>query len=259
MKILAYLQEIPNFPEYSRKSKILLLAYYLRQNQGLPEFRAADLQACCRGVMKPPSQLPQQLALLSKGKRSPLIPGGKKGYYSLSIQGITEVETYLSAGNRNKLGVDAILENAIPYLKKFVARVGEENQRKFIAEAVSCLKVDARRATIIMTWAATLDHLYEYVLAHRLADFNTALHIRKDPVSRLTVIAKDDFAEMKETVFIEVSRSARVISNDVRKILDEKLGVRNTCAHASGVEVHPSKVVNFVEDLVDNVILKYKV
>ena len=52
-------------------------------------------------------------------------------------------------------------------------------------------------------------------------------------------------------------RSARLITNAVRKILDEKLGVRNTCAHPSDVEVHRTKVINFIEDLVDNVIVKY--
>ena len=41
--------------------------------------------------------------------------------------------------------------------------------------------------------------------------------------------------------------------------LDEKLGIRNTCAHPSGVEVHPTKVVNFVEDLLDNVLSKYPI
>jgi hypothetical protein len=54
-----------------------------------------------------------------------------------------------------------------------------------------------------------------------------------------------------------VARSAGVISNDVRKILDEKLGIRNTCAHPSAVDIHRSKVVNFIEDIVDNVIVKH--
>ncbi len=62
---------------------------------------------------------------------------------------------------------------------------------------------------------------------------------------------------MQESVVIEVARSAGIISKDVRKILDEKLGIRNTCAHPSDVEIHDTKVINVVEDLVDNVILKY--
>lgn len=259
MELLKYLRNVPNFQDFSRKSKILLLSYYLRQHRGMVEFSAKNIRDCCSGLLKPPSQLPQQLELLSKGKNSVLMKGSKRGYYSLAIPGLNEVETYFSSSNKTEAIVDTFLAEAIPYLKKFVSKVGEDNKRKFMAEAVSCLGVDARRATIIMVWAGTIDHLYDYILSHKLTEFNTALHARSDRVSRLTMNLKDDFSDIRESVFIEICRSARIISNDVRKILDEKLGVRNTCAHPSGVEVHPSKVVNFVEDLVDNVILKYAI
>ncbi len=259
MILLQFLRNIPNFQEYSRKSKILLLAYYLRQHEGIVEFSAKDIRDCCKGVLKPPSQLLQQIELLSKGKNSVLMKGSKSGQYSLAIPGLTEVEAYLSSGSKAEAIIDKFLAEAIPYLRKFVSKVGEENQRKFMAEAVSCLGVDARRATIIMTWAGTIDHLHDYIIAHKLNDFNNALHNRRDRYSRITITDKDDFSDIRESAFIEICRSARIISNDVRKILDEKLGIRNTCAHPSSVEVHPSKVANFVEDLVDNVILKYTI
>lgn len=259
MLLLEFLRNIPNFQEYSRKSKILLLVYYLRQHKGLVEVSAKDIRDCCQGVLKPPSQLPQQLQLLSKGKNSVLMKGSKQGRYSLTLGGLNEVETYFSSDNRSEVLVDKLLADAIPYLKKSVSKVGEENKRKFMAEAISCLGVDARRATIIMTWAGTIGHLYEYIITHKLPEFNNALHRRRDRYSNLTITNKDDFSDIKESVFIETCRSARIISNDVRKILDEKLGIRNTFAHPSGVEVHPTKVVNFVEDLVDNVILKYRI
>jgi hypothetical protein len=257
MTLLEFLRGIPNFQEYSRKSKILLLAYFLRQHRGLIEFAARDILACCRGVMKPPSGLPQQLKLLSKGKNSALIAGSKTGSYSLNLVGLNEVEGYLSSTAQSAHSVDVFLAQALPYLKRVLARVTEENQRKFMAEAVSCLGADARRAAIIMTWAGAIDHLYSYILRHKLADFNKALGRRADKYSHVKIVAKDDFCDIKESVFIEVARSANIISNDVRKILDEKLGIRNTCAHPSGVEVHGTKVVNFVEELVDNVIVKY--
>ena len=69
---------------------------------------------------------------------------------------------------------------------------------------------------------------------------------------------KDDFTDIREKAFIEVCRSANVISNDVRKILDEKLGIK-ILVHPSDVEIHKTKVVNFIEDLVENVIVKYAI
>lgn len=259
MMLFQFLRNVPNFKEYSRKSKILLLAYYLRQYEGKVEFSAKDIRDCCQGVLKSPSRLRQQIELLSKGKGSVLMKGSKVGRYSLTMSGLAEVENYLSLGNKAEEVVDVFLAEAIPYLKKFVSKVWEENQQKFIAEAVSCLGVDARRATIIMTWIGAINHLHGYILEQKLCDFNNALHKRSDKYSQITIKGKDDFLDIRESTFVEICRSARIISNDVRKILDEKLGIRNTCAHASSVEIHPSKVVNFVEDLVDNVILKYTI
>lgn len=260
MTLIEFLQIIPNFHEYSRKSKLILLAYYLRQHKGLIEFSCKDIENCCQGILKPPSQLNQQLVILSKGRSSPIMKGISQGYYSLTAVGMNEVESYLSAGNKTEVVTDRFLADAISYLRKFISKITEENQRKFIAEAIACLGVDSRRATIVMIWAATIDHLYDHILKHKLADFNSA--IQRRPEKRyvsFTVASKDDFSDIRESVFIEICSSARIISNDVRKILDEKLGIRNSCAHPSGIEVHPSKVINFVEDLVDNVIGKYQI
>ena len=103
-----------------------------------------------------------------------------------------------------------------------------------------------------------MDHLFAYILRYKLAQFNAAL--AKDKSVKLTTVAqRDDFMEMKESKFIEICRAAKIISNDVRKILDTSLGIRNSCAHPSGITVTKIKVIAFVEDLVENVVLKYDV
>ena len=67
----------------------------------------------------------------------------------------------------------------------------------------------------------------------------------------------DDFSELKESKFIEVCRSAGIIINDVRKIMDEKLGIRNTCAHPNSIKISKAKVTSYIEDIVNNIIIKY--
>jgi hypothetical protein len=173
------------------------------------------------------------------------------------MPGLDEVESYLSGSDPSAVMVDAMIAEALAYLKKTVAKLSDDNQRKFMAEAISCLAVDAPRATIVMAWAGAIDHLFDFILRYKLTDFNAALARRRDKYAQVTISTKDDFEDLKESVFIEVARSANVITNDVRKVLDEKLGIRNTCSHPSTVEIHRSKVVNFIEDLIDNVILKH--
>ena len=105
-----------------------------------------------------------------------------------------------------------------------------------------------------------MDHMFTYILTHKLSAFNAVLSQNTDKNVKVKAVAqRDDFTEMKETKFIELCRSAQIISNDVRKILDQKLGTRNSCAHPSGITINKSKVIDFVEDLVDNVVLKYPI
>jgi hypothetical protein len=260
MTLLEFIANIGNFADFSRRSKVLLFAYYLRKHQGIVEFAGGDVRHCFKdSLLKVPSDLSRILQSLARGRNSPLMKGGRTSRYSLAMPGLNEVETYLTTKQTTEVEVDAFLKSGIPYLEKVISKVSDTNQQRFLAESIACLGVDAKRATILMTWAATVAHIYDYILAHKLKEFNAALAQRTDKYGKLTINAYDDFAEIPESVFIEVCRSAKIMTNDVRKILDEKLGIRNTCAHPSGVEVHRTKVVNFIEDLVDNVITKYKI
>lgn len=260
MNPLDFLSQFPKHGDFSRKSKLLLFAYYLRKHRGIPEFGSKEIRECFESAMlRVPGDLSAILKNQSSGRDSPIIKSKTKGHYSLSIHGLKEVEVILPGSPSTPEGVSNFLAAAIPYLKKTIAKVRDETRRDFLAEAISCLGVQARRATIVMTWLATLDHMYEYVLKKKLAEFQAALKKRSGKESNLTIAGRDDFGEMKESVFIEVCRSAKIISSDVRKILDEKLGTRNSCAHPSTIAVSDSKVMSYIEDLVDNVIAKFEV
>lgn len=131
-------------------------------------------------------------------------------------------------------------------------------KRQFLAETIDCLEVGAYRATIVMAWILAMDHMYAHVLKNHLLAFNAALASDGDKRIKVKVIAKAaDFTEMPESKFIELCRVAKIISNDVRKILDQKLGTRNSCAHPSGIIVKRSKAEEFIEDIVENVISKH--
>jgi len=246
--ILGFLSVLSGLENLSGKSHILLLAYYLRQS-GQTDFSATELKSLFAEALIPlPKPISTRLSQLTKGKTAPLLLTNSRRY-SLTIYGLKEVEQYL------KKKPDTY--NAETYLGKLVGRIQHDTERKFLVEAMECFSIKARRATIIMTWLLVMSHLQEYILKHKVNDFNQAYLARKDNVKKLQVETRDDFLEMKEVNFIETCRAAKIISKDARKILDEKLGTRNTCAHPSDTIIHDTKVINVIEDLVDNVILKY--
>lgn len=141
-------------------------------------------------------------------------------------------------------------------LAELVLKVKDTQERSFLEEAILCFRVGATRASIVMAWALTMDHIQKYVFGYKLSEFNTALAGHSDKKLK-PVVTYDDFSELKETRVIELMRSAGIISNDVRKILDEKLGIRNSAGHPSGIVITPHKATEFILDLVQNVLVKY--
>ncbi len=250
MSISDFLVGIPRLAELSPKAKALLVAYHLRQ-AGQTEFSIADLESQFRdGGLPAIENLHLKIPKMSSGKSPALlhIGGGK---YSLTVYGLQEVQDYLSSV--------AGIRPAAKSLEKLVGRLSVDADQNFLAEAVACVQIGAKRAAVVMSWLLTLNHLEEYVLKHKLSEFNNALRARTD-CRGLQITRKDDFGEIrKECYFIELLRSAMIISNDIRKILDEKLGFRNTCAHPSQVTIPDTKVLAAIEDLVENVILKFPI
>jgi hypothetical protein len=254
---LEFLSQFPGHADFSRKSRVVLFAYYLRQYGGTTQFSAADIRQCFRdALLKQPTDLGALLTSLCRGKEAPLLRQ-KPRVYAVSLYGVNEVEAILPVSAPKVAGGTALLEATLPFLQRTIAKVTDPQRRDFLAEAISCLEVGARRATVVLGWIAALDHLYDFVLQHHLPAFNTALSNQPGRLSKLRIGKKDDFGEMKDSEFITVCRSAGAITNDVRKLLDEKLGFRNSCAHPSSIAVGDSKVLSFVEDLVDNVIAKH--
>jgi hypothetical protein len=125
-----------------------------------------------------------------------------------------------------------------------------------LEEAISCFEIKSFRAAVIMTWLLTMDTIYEYVLSRKLSEFNNAIQLQ-GKYKKIIVKVKDNFSDIKESDFIELLRVAKIISNDTRKILDEKLDFRNTCAHPNSVIIRESKAISFLEDVIENIVLKF--
>lgn len=184
-------------------------------------------------------------------------PRGKKPKYLKSKNGY-----FLNAAYKVQL-IKIIPDNrpkgkTSKTLRDLLVTITDSEQNIFLDEAIKCFEINAFRASIVMVWNLTVDHLFEYILSKKLTEFNAVLSTNTDRRVRIiSVCAKDDFGEIPEGKFIEFCRQSRIISNYVRKILEEKLGTRNTYAHPSNMTLTESKTIEFIEDLVNNVVLKY--
>ena len=118
-----------------------------------------------------------------------------------------------------RLGAERIIAQTSATLRGLERKVPEGLRKEFLNETIDCFEAGANRATITMAWILVMDHLFAYILKHKLVEYNTSLAADKG-VKLNAVRQPDDFSDIREAKFIEICRAANIISNDVRKILD---------------------------------------
>lgn len=236
-----------DFAQWTANKQADYLAYYLLSRDGVESVIAQDIEAAFDLLdLKPHSRLNKYLSEETTKKGGHYIKR-EKGYRleratSDSIRAIVDAEP-------TRVHVAKELSDLVPKIK-------DSQERLFLEEAIRCYRVESYRATIVMVWVLTMDHLQNYVFGNKLTEFNAALSAHGDKRMK-PIVAYDDFSELKEVRIIELMRSAGIISNDVRKILDEKLGTRNSAGHPSGIMFSGHKTTEFALDLLQNVLLKY--
>ncbi|HLO43242.1 MAG TPA: hypothetical protein VK175_02840 [Leadbetterella sp.] len=142
-------------------------------------------------------------------------------------------------------------------MRGLLSKVNSVEQKAFLEEAITCYEFKSYRAAIVMTWLLTVDILYEFVVKHKLIEFNAAM-AKNGKYKNHTISKKEDFSELKENDFIMFLGSSSIITKDQKKILEEKLGIRNTAAHPNSIEIRESKASTVIEDLVPNIISKFQ-
>lgn len=246
-----FYERIADAASLSKSDLVDFFVYFLIVEQERASATAGEINRCFDHCHLPPyARLPQYLSENTRGAKPRFIKA--KDGYGLSRHRREEIRAILGASvKRIQAGGE---------LRKLLEKVPDGQRKDFLSELVTCFEVGANRATVIMCWILAMDCLFDHIFSDqtKLSAFNMVLSTSTDKrVKAAKVSNKDDFSDIPEGKFIEFCRSAKIISADVRKILDEKLGTRNSCAHPSGIKIAGSKALEFVEDLVQNVVLKY--
>ncbi len=245
---LRFYEAISDASNLSERELVSYFCYLLTVELGQPSAATKAINDCFAACdLKIPSRT---ASYLSEGTKKPhltyvkLVTGGYRLHRNVSDQ------------ISGKLGSRRIVIQTSAELRSLEAGFPDGAKKKFLSETVDCFEANANRAAVVMCWILAVDHMFDFVLAHHLTDFNSAL--AANPDKRIKKVGnKEDLSELQEKKFIELCRAANIISNDVRKILDDALGVRNTAAHPSNIEITRSKTIAVIEDLVQNIIRKF--
>lgn len=247
-----FYSSLPDSERLTANERIDFFAYFVSEELGEKTFTAKAIADCFEACDLPiPVSLPQYLSRGTNSSPRRFIKA-QRGY---------RLERHMRETLAARLGAETHTVKVPGELLRLEASIPEGAGKTWLKEGVSCLSVEAYRATLIMIWLYVLDHMFQYVIKHRLADFNAALiqHPDQRAVRKVgTIASRDQFTILGEEIFLDVCRSAHVISPDLRRMLGNALGLRNSAAHPSGVVITRNRVVTLAEELILNVVLKYR-
>lgn len=246
-KLENFVDRFDGFAKWDSKKQVDYLAFFLMTEEELESFTAKQVQNCFDALSL--KQYKRLAGYLSEnaGRKTGSYVKSKTGY-RLERGAYDEIKRVVDKEPK-KVHVEQQLND-------IVAKMEDSQEKAFLIEALNCYRVESYRASIVLVWILAIDHLQKYIFDRTLDDFNLALS--KNPDKRVQkIVIYDDFSDLKETKFIELARASKAISNDVRKILDEKLGIRNSAAHPSYIVFSGHKTTEFIFDIVNNIILKY--
>lgn len=249
MELAQFIRQVQNFDGLQQPERLILFAWYLHTHRKLERFDQAALKWCYATVGLPAPDLSIYCRRLVERKPPAFLKNGQ-GY---ALAGSLRRKLDEQYGEHETVIVVSQL------LKELPGKVSDEAERLFLTEALKCYAVQAFRAAIVMTWNLAYDHVLAWVMAdaQRLADFNAAIPAKYPKKKGLVIAKREEFEELKEFEVIEVCGAAGLFaSNNIKRILNEKLTKRNMAAHPSLIEVTRAQADDAITDLVNNVILK---
>jgi hypothetical protein len=250
MTLQEFRSSIPGYSAKGHPEKIPILGWFLHVHQSADHFSVAQVKHSYEVLHDP-------------------LPSSFSGYFANLISQkclLRNASGYRLSGTMRdvldkRYGQSAHKVQVTELLRGLPIQIPDLAERTYLNEALICYEHGAFRAAVVMTWNLAYHHLCDFVLQKRLTDFNKRWYLKfpgqhKTPKS---ITSMDDFTEyLKEFEMIAICKDEGIITKDVWRVLDEKLGRRNSAAHASSLAIDQLQADAFIDDLVKNVVLKFK-
>ncbi len=192
--------------------------------------KVSSLRGACRNRCSNPG--PGTADLLSSMRRQ-WAPGATVNYPACDVCGgvgciaragvltvVPAAQLRLGRGRSAAVRVEALLLS-LPSLVPDVA------EREFLDETLKCYRAGAFRAAIVMSWNLAYDHLLNYIFRHGLVAFNAqwpkSFTKQHDSAPVSEIASRDHFSLLRESEVLQICKSAAIISQDIYRVLDEKL------------------------------------
>jgi hypothetical protein len=140
-------------------------------------------------------------------------------------------------------------------LRSHLSTISNQDTIAFLEEAIRCYETKLYRSAVVLSWVGAASLLYDFVVSHKLAEFN-AEATKRDPKWK-PAKNNDDLANLKEHTFLQILYSISVIGKSVKDELEGCLKFRNGCGHPNSLKIGESRVSGHIETLMLNIFSKF--
>jgi len=168
---------------------------------------------------------------------------GNRLLWRLTGSGEQEVRTLLGLPQ-----AEPEIEHDAAALADLAAKVSNQEVRAYIEEAITCLQVNALRASVVFLWAGSIRVIQQEVLPVGSSKLNAAI-LKYDHKAR-HVSKVDDFAYIRDKVILLAAQELGKLDKGQRETLEEALNLRNRCGHPTRYRPGVKKVSSFIEDVI---------
>lgn len=251
MTVEDFVNGIPNFASKNHPERIKAFGWFLHTDRKQEAFAASEMTKCYQDAhLGEPVNMYRFLVSLTEKKKPELLKDAR-GFR-------------LAQPVREKLNGELGRTEMVIAVEKMLTglpgQIADQPERLFLTEALTCYRHGAFRAAIVMVWNLAYDHLCRWVLAdpQRVAEFNAGIGKRNTRKAHITITNRVSFEELKEDEVIDILGYRHDFSENLKRMLKEKLGRRNTYAHPSHLIIARSQVDDMITELVNNVVLAFK-
>ena len=244
-KLESYVETISNFEKLKLETQILVFGYYIQQKEKVPNFEHKMIKQCFE-LSDFPS--PQNIA-------SRLVKLEGKHWLVKNNGGYRVERTTLKSLETNVLGKPQlkIISSKLEKLPQLL----QTPEKEYVNEILGCLRIEAYHAAIVLMWSISISHLRNFIIDKKTQEFNTVLSNHpKNALKKISISKYDDFENIGDSDFLDILYSLNITSKNQKKLLKEKLDIRNTYAHPNTMTLTVNKTNSFIEDLVNDVIIK---
>jgi hypothetical protein len=241
MTLVEFLHPLKSKP---MRDNVLACLFYLHKKEDVESATVEELRSKLKSGRVKNSAKSNLADVLSKS--APMVHcvghSGSKMLWALTQSGEKSV--------RDTLDIPAepfTIQHQLTSLDILLKKISDPEILSYVNEAITCLKVDARRAAVVFLWVGSIRIIQKILMNTPTATLNISISKFYPKAKQIRRI--EDFCYINESTQLLAAEDVGLFDKNQRAVLEECLNLRNKCGHPGKYNPGVNKVSGFIEDL----------